>query len=104
MTMSILFAVDTFSVVFNAAWLWKVANINMPQEFCRVLNKHWFLIAFPLGLSMSLYFATTDINLGIDGTHSYVWRTPQGRLFLIHNSSNLTEEEKTMFPSNVTLL
>ena len=104
MTMSILFAVDTFSVVINAALLWKVANINMPQEFCRVLNKHWFLIAFPLGQSMAFYFATTDINLGIDGTHSYVWRTPQGRLFLIHNSSNLTEEEKTMFPSNVTLL
>ena len=104
MTMSILFAVDTFSVVINAALLWKVANINMPQEFCRAINKHWFLIAFPLGLSMSLYFATTDINLGIDGTHSYVWRTPQGRLFLIHNSSNLTEEENIILPSNVTLL
>ena len=100
LTMSILIAVDTVSVIINALWLWKIANVNMPKEFCQVINQYWFLIAFPLGLSTSLYFATTDINLGIDVTHSYTWRTNQGRLFLIHNSSNLTDEEKEMFPFN----
>ena len=103
-TMSILLAVDTLSVIINALWLWKVANVNMAKEFCQMLNKHWFLIAFPLGLSMSLYFATTDINLGIDSTHSYTWITKEGRLFLIHNSSDLTDEEKAMFPIKSNLI
>ena len=101
-TMSILFSVDTLSVIINALWLWKAANVNLLKEICRVLNKHWFIIAFPLGLSMSLYFATTDINLGIDGTHAYIWRTNEGRMFLIHNSSGLTDDEKSMFPTNTT--
>ena len=101
-TMSILFSVDTLSVIINALWLWKAANVNLLKEICRVLNRHWFLIAFPLGLSMSLYFATTDINLGIDGTHAYTWRTNEGRMCLIHNLSSLTDEEKAIFSSNVT--
>ena len=67
-TMSILLAVDTLSVIINALWLWKSANVNMLKEFCQVLNKYWFLIAFPLGQCMALYFATNDINLGIDIT------------------------------------
>ena len=103
-TMSILFAVDTLSVIINALWLWKVANVNMLKEFCQVLNKYWFLIAFPLGQCMAFNFATNDINLGIDITYSYTWKTKEGRLFLIHNSSDLTNEEKAMFPFDNNLM
>ena len=79
-------------------------NVNMIEEFCRVLTKYWFMIAVPLELSMSLYFATKDVNLGIDETHAYLWIRNEGRQQLINSSNDLTEIEKTMLLANVTLL
>ena len=84
-TMSILFIVDTLSVIVNSFLLWKILNVNMMHEFCKFLNKYWFLIAVPLELSMSLYLACKDVNLGIDETYSYPWISDEGRLYLIYN-------------------
>ena len=84
-TMSILFIVDTLSVTVNSFLLWKILNVNMMHEFCKFLNKYWFLIAVPLELSMSLYLACKDVNLGIDETYSYPWISDEGRLYLIYN-------------------
>ena len=102
--MSILFFVDTLSVIINSFLLWKMLNVNMIEEFCRVLTKYWFLIAVPLELSMSLYLATKDVNLGIDETHAYLWIRNEGRAQLINSSNDLTEVEKTNVLANVTFL
>ena len=84
-TMSILFIVDTLSVIVNSFLLWKTLNVNMMSEFCKFLNKYWFLIAVPLELSMSLYLACKDVNLGIDETYSYPWISDDGRKHLLYN-------------------
>ena len=86
--MSILLIVDTLSVVINSFLLWKILNINMAREFCKFLNRYWFIIAVPLELSMSLYLACKDVNLGIDETHSYPWISHDGRQYLIQNLTN----------------
>ena len=84
-TMSILFIVDTLSVIVNSFLLWKTLNVNMMSEFCKFLNKYRFLIAVPLELSMSLYLACKDVNLGIDETYSYPWISDDGRKHLLYN-------------------
>ena len=52
---------------------------------------------------MSGYFAFADINVGMDSTGSYDWITPEGRLNLINNSIDLTDEEKLMLLEDVIL-
>ena len=83
--MSILFIVDLLSVMINSFLLWKILNVNVLKQFKEVLCKYWFMIAVPLELSMSLYLACTDVNLGIDESHSYPWISREGRQYLIYN-------------------
>ena len=87
-TMSILFFVDLLSVMINSLLLWKMLNVNIFKQFNEVLCEYWFIIAVPLELSMSLYLACTDVNLGIDETHSYPWISREGRLYLIYNMTD----------------
>ena len=103
-TMSILFFVDTFSVIFNSILLWKILHVNMFHEFCRVLTNHWFLIALPLELAMSLYFAMDDVNLGMDDSHSYKWVLEEGRQKMINNSMTLNQDENKGYMENSTLI
>ena len=72
-TMILLFAVDTLSMVLNSLAIWNAAKVNMLIEFCRVLSKYWFFIAIKLALNMIAYFATNDINMGMDGTLTFQW-------------------------------
>ena len=76
----------------------------MIEEFCRVLTKYWFMIAVPLELSMSLYLATKDVNLGIDETHAYLWIRNEGRQQLINSSNDITEGEKMRLLVNSTVM
>ena len=54
-----------------------------------------------LGLKFS--FNERDVNLGIDATGEFEWITSDGRLSLILNSTDLTDEEKSIFFVNTTL-
>ena len=91
-TMAILFGFDTLNVLINSVCLWKVVRVNMTQEFCRVLRRYWYFQAIALGLNMTGYFASTDINLGVDGTQSFKWISRKGWMHLFFNSNNLTKE------------
>ena len=62
------------------------------QEFCRVLRRYWYFQAIALGLNMTAYFASTDINLGVDGTQSFKWISHEGWIHLFYNSNNFTEQ------------
>ena len=95
--MSILFFVDLLSVMINSFLLWKILNVNMFKRFKEVLCKYWFIIAVPLELSMSLYLACTDVNLGIDETHSYPWISREGRQYLIYNLTDPAVNKKNTF-------
>ena len=92
--MTLLFAVDTLSVLLNSLAIWNAARVNMLFEFCRVLSKYWFFIAIKLALNMTAYFATNDINMGMDGTQSFQWTSREGWINLVNNSNELTVEGK----------
>ena len=102
-TMAVLFAFDTMSVIVTSFFLWKATNLNLLQEICNVLDKYWLFFILKLGYSMSTYFANTDINFGMDTTGNFDWIIPEGRFHLIYNSSELTEEEKMVLLPNFTL-
>lgn len=94
LTMAILFSVDLLNALLNSLWLWKAGETNILQEFCRVLEKYWYFMAIKLAFCMTVYFATNDINMGMDGTQSFQWTSQEGWMSLVNNSNVLTDEEK----------
>ena len=100
-TMSFLFSVDTIGAIINAICLWKLTNLNMFKEFAGVIKKYWYFLVF--NLSVNLNFYMRDVNLGIDSSGKFEWITSEGRLNLILNSTDLTNEEKSIFLINTTL-
>ena len=51
-------------------------------------------MAILLAYCMTGYFASTDINFGMDGTQSFKWISDEGWVSLVNNSNDLTNEEK----------
>ena len=101
--LAFLILFDTVSMIVTSVVLWKVSNINMLQEFHDGINKYWLFLVIKVGVSMSGYFAFTDINFGMDSSGSYDWITPEGRLNLICNSTDLPDEEKLMLLEDAIL-
>ena len=100
--MSILFGVDTLSVLINAFCFWKSMNINMMSKFCQVLRKYWYFIAIFLSSLMVQYNATLDVNFGVDDTQSFQWISNEGWINLVNASKVLINEEKVKLIANVT--
>ena len=99
-TMSILFAVDSLSVAINSIWIWKVLNANILLEFRRVLGKYWYFVAIKLAFHMATYFASNDINLGMDRTWRFEWISEEGWKNLVKNSTDITDEDMSEILSN----
>ena len=93
-TMGVLFAFDTISAAVTSIILWKVACINMLQQFHDGICNYWLFIVIKLGVNMSGYFALTDVNFGMDSTGQFIWITDEGRQFLIDNSTEISDDEK----------
>ena len=53
---------------------------------------------------MSMFFASKDVNLGIDSSGKFEWITSEGRRNLIQNATYRDEEEKSMSSANFTFL
>ena len=70
----------------------------MFREFAAVLAKYWHFIAVKLAHLMARHFGSNDVNLGADISGKFEWITPEGRLNLIYNSTDLSDEEKSKFP------
>ena len=98
-TMRILFAVDTVSVIVNSTTLWKVMNVNMLREFAEVLGKYWYFIVIKQAYQMAFYFAGSDVNFGNDFSGKFEWITPEGRLNLLYNSTEISYDQKSMILS-----
>ena len=103
-SMVILLVFDVLSVLVTSGVLWKVASINMLQEFRDGIDKYWLFFIIKLGSFWAGYFALTDINLGMDSTWSFDWITPEGRRCLINNSTDLTDEEKITLMTDTNLI
>ena len=103
-SMGILFVFDLLSVLVTSVVLWKVASINMFQEFRDGIDKYCLFLMIKLGTQFASYFALSDINLGMDSTGNFDWITPEGRRSLIYNSTDLTDEEKMTLLTDTNLI
>ena len=91
-------------IVFNLTiCLWKMINLSVLQEFATALSKYWRFMVIQFGFLISIYFSTSDVNFGVDSSGKFEWITPEGRLNLILNSTDLTNEDKSMLFVNTTL-
>ena len=100
--MLILFSFDTLSVVVTSIILWKVIKVNMVQETHEALSKYWGFIIIKIAQSAAPYFASNDVNFGLDGSLRFEWITFEGRQQLIYNSTYLSVEEKSLLLDNST--
>ena len=102
-TMSILFGVDTLSVLINCLCFWKVVNVNILAEIYRVLSKYWYFMAIYLPPQVTSMIAALDINFGLDPSGSFPWISNEGWIILINNSTALTKGEKAEIIANFAL-
>ena len=98
-----LFSIDIISVALNACLLWVLAELNIAQEFCKILKKYWHIMALKLSLTIFLTLNSKDINLGSDFSLNFSWITDEGRMMMIYNSTDLSEMEKMILLSNSSL-
>ena len=97
-----MFAFDSISVGLNAFLLSKFGNINLMEWFCKTMKAYWIFLAIQLVNTMNPLFALKDINAAMDMTMQFSWITREGRLAFIHNSTDLSDNEKMNLLSNIT--
>ena len=86
----LMFAFDVLGVIFSAASLRYFCNINLFEEFCKMMKEYWFVFMILLP-AIALSFGTRDVNLGIDLTMKFLWTTEEGRAILFGNSTKSLE-------------
>ena len=104
MTQMLLFGVDSVCVILNALLLYKFGNINLIQEFCKVLKGYWMIFAVFLAHATTVYFAFNDINAALDMTLQFEWITKEGRLKFIYNTMDISDYEKAVLLANNSLV
>ena len=92
--MLLLFGVDIFSVLVNSFILATFTKVKLFRELCRIMKIYWYFIVVKFAFAMMMMFAIKDINLGMDYTGEWNWITNDGRLILINNSTDLSNDEK----------
>ena len=102
--MVLLYSVDVISASINAILLWKFTKINMQKEFCGVLTKYWLFMVIKLSHLISSYFASHDVNFGMDFSGKFEWVTHEGRLNLIQNATDPSYEESSISFAKFTLV
>ena len=79
----------------------KKLNLNMLQEFCRVIRGYWSFMVILLSYQFIAYFTWSDVNSGFDPSGNYEWITNEGRINMINSSIELTMEEKELLFDNI---
>ena len=103
-TMSFLFAFDTLFASINSICIWKIMKVNMLQELGGTMKKYWLFMGIKLSVNMLTYYASNDVNFGSDASGKFEWITPNGRISLIFNSTNVTDKDMLMFPTNESFI
>ena len=68
-----LFLIDIVCLALSLSILWIFSKVNLFEEFCSVLQKHWYILAVKLVYDVYLHFYIHDINFGYDLTGQYGW-------------------------------
>ena len=76
----------------------------MQKEFCGVLTKYWLFMVIKLSHLISSYFASHDVNFGMDFSGKFEWVTHEGRLNLIQNATDPSYEESSTSFAKFTLV
>ena len=67
-------------------------GVNIVQAYCEVLRKYRLFLAITLAHIFVIYFASTDINMGMDDTLAFEWISNEGWISLVNGSINLTSK------------
>ena len=94
--MLVLFGFDALCVLANSFILSIWTDVSLLRECSRILNRYWQFISVKFARSMIIWFASKDINLGMDSTGEWNWITKDGRDSLINGSTVLSNEEKAL--------
>ena len=94
--MMLMFSADMFCVVATGLILWILGRINMAKHFLVVMKKYWWLLVVKLSAMFLNMFAQNDINNGCDYSFQFGWITEEGRLRLIQNATDLSDDEKAI--------
>ena len=100
--MGLMFGLDLFAMFMSCAFLHHICKINLFQGFCNMMQKYWMIFLFNLP-AITMDFGARDINFGLDYSGQFSWITDEGRLYLICNSSDISEDEKLLLLNNSTL-
>ena len=94
-----MFAIDGFAIIVSSISLQHLCHLDLFQELCNIMKQYWmiFMIKLP---SITVYYFTKDVNLGIDDTWNLLWITDDGRNTLICNAVELKDYEKEMLLRN----
>ena len=93
---------DLGAMIISGVSLNYLCKINLFQDFCNMMRKYWLIFCIKLP-SITLSIAADDINNGFDPTGEFTWITEEGRLSLICNADELSNEEKSFLLGNSTL-
>ena len=99
MAMLLMFIADVGCIIATGILLWLFGRINIIQKFLNLMKKSWWILLLKLSASSTSFltmFAQNDINNGCDFTFEFGWIIDGGRISLIQNATDLTNDEKSM--------
>ena len=82
--MFLMLGFDVFSMIISWLSLKYFCQINLFQEFCNMMKKHWliFVVILP---GIVIQVGSKDVNYGVDNTGQFLWITEEGRLNMTQN-------------------
>ena len=86
-----LFALDLICLLLNSTILWIYSNTNLFKEFCILMKKYWYVMAFKLVNNFLIYFNTLDVNGASDTTFNFAWIT-SNKTFNAFSDENINVE------------
>ena len=97
-----IFAFDVLVMIMSVISLKCLCDVNLFHEFCNIMKKYWivFLIKLP---SITFYYVTNDVNLGMDESTKFLWITDEGRHQMICYAEEHLDEENSRLLPNLTL-
>lgn len=98
-TLAQFLSMDLCAMICGGVILWLLTRVNLAREISLLLNKYWFIFMMKLGIAASNW-SPNDMNCGTDNSLKFLWITDEGRLGVIFNSTDLSDDEKSFLLQN----
>ena len=72
----------------------KLTGIDLYEELRKTMKRYWTVIAVKFAICSCGYFASKDVNLGVES--EWGWITQEGWVQLINNTTDIPDEEKAI--------